>query len=33
VLDMTADDRDWFLKRLGGQRRDEAAALRKGRKE
>jgi hypothetical protein len=30
---MSADDRDWFLERLGKQRRDEAAALRKGGKE
>jgi hypothetical protein len=30
---MTADDRDWFLERVGKQRREEAAGLRKGRKE
>jgi hypothetical protein len=33
VLDMTADDRDWFLERIGKQRREEAAAFRKGPKE
>jgi len=33
VLDMEPSDRDWYLERLGRQRRQEAAALGRGRKE
>jgi len=29
VLDMEPSDRDWYLERLGKQRQQEAAALRK----
>jgi hypothetical protein len=33
VLDLASSDRDWFLERLGRQRREEAAAIKKGQKE
>jgi len=33
VQDMAPSDRDWFLERLGQQRRDEAAAVSRARRE